>query len=608
MNNNEISQVIDILENVHTQEDVLKHSSLIYSSPVLDKKSVLENIVRFGDLDVIALKNEREKLDKLSMCITESDMVASKYMDKMSTLINNKIDMLESGKLDRHIAIIESFDSYMEEDITNAYYATTESIEVGSNQSVSYTIESLELNDKITGKGIITACENVFTSTALTESMISQFTNVLKNRIENTIRYQMNHDEYHDLPMLDVMESCKVYLKEEFSDNDSISDQIEKMFDEIEDDVEDEIKEFKKKILAYLQSELPDGFFDDEESDDSEKDDESEYKEDDEEVINESGCKKGKCRKDDDDDDDTDDDDDMDDDDDDDDDELHHDEDDDDDKDGNGEDDDEEEKEKELPPDSNYKYHDPLTVEEELSMNPFNSIYQMTPFPVGARTVTRTVNNCLNAETEEELIESLNEFGRLMTVCETLGEDILTEKTDTAIAKAKRSIKRGTDKVVQGAKTVGKKIHGSAVATKKIVDPMVRFIEKTYDDATQKDLDERKKIVMSQGIKGKVLKIGKWIRDVAIGAIATGTLASAGFSVATVISGIALLGYVARNAMLNNRARSAVIKELEDELAITREKIEDSRGDDNKQNKYQLMRIETKLQKELNRVKMHRQY
>ena len=188
------------------------------------------------------------------------------------------------------------------------------------------------------------------------------------------------------------------------------------------------------------------------------------------------------------------------------------------------------------------------------------------------------------------------------------GDEILTEKTDSIMAKAKRKMKKTTDKAVQGAKTAVKKSHDAKVATKKVVDPMVRFIEKTYDDATMKDLDERKQAVMAKGLKGKALKVGKWIRDVAIGGVATGAMVAIGFDLGAVLSAISLIAYIARNAKLDSRARSAVIKELEDELRITREKIDDSRGDDNKQNKYQLMRIESKLEKELNRVKMHNQY
>ena len=44
--------------------------------------------------------------------------------------------------------------------------------------------------------------------------------------------------------------------------------------------------------------------------------------------------------------------------------------------------------------------------------------------------------------------------------------------------------------------------------------------------------------------------------------------------------------------------------ELEEELEIVNEKIEDSRGDEDKSKKYELMRVRSKLQKELDRINL----
>ena len=42
---------------------------------------------------------------------------------------------------------------------------------------------------------------------------------------------------------------------------------------------------------------------------------------------------------------------------------------------------------------------------------------------------------------------------------------------------------------------------------------------------------------------------------------------------------------------------------MEDELEVVKEKIDDSRGDENKQKKYELMRIRNELQRQMDRVK-----
>ena len=241
-------------------------------------------------------------------------------------------------------------------------------------------------------------------------------------------------------------------------------------------------------------------------------------------------------------------------------------------------------------------------------LNPFSSIYNMTPFPVGARTVHKTVNACLNAETDEQLIESLNQFATMMTICETFGEDILTEDAGSLVNKAKRAMTRTGKKITATVRKVGDEARRAKDTTKKITDPMVRFIENSYDTVAKADIDERKKIVMTSGFKGKLRRLIKWIKDVGILGIATGTMSSLGFTVGTVIAAIALVGYILRNASLDADARKQVLRELEDELKITREKIEDSRGDENKQNKYELMRIESKLDKEINRIKRRLAY
>lgn len=247
-------------------------------------------------------------------------------------------------------------------------------------------------------------------------------------------------------------------------------------------------------------------------------------------------------------------------------------------------------------------------AKENFNPNPFANIYNMTPFPVGSRTVYRTMEKCLNANTDEALVEALNEFGTLLTVCECYGEEILTEGQGSAIAKAQRAVARGGAKVASAAKGVAKNVKAAGATSKRIVDPMVRFIEDTYDGMAKYDHDERKKIAMTKGLKGKLKRILKWLRDVAILGVATGACASMGFTAGTVIAAIALVGYIARNAVLDNTARKQVVAELEDELRICQEKIEDARGDENKQKRYELMRIENKLKKELHRVNTRQSY
>lgn len=51
-----------------------------------------------------------------------------------------------------------------------------------------------------------------------------------------------------------------------------------------------------------------------------------------------------------------------------------------------------------------------------------------------------------------------------------------------------------------------------------------------------------------------------------------------------------------------------MLRELETELKITREKIEDSKGDENKKAKYELLRIEDKLEQQIDKIRFNLKY
>jgi hypothetical protein len=66
---------------------------------------------------------------------------------------------------------------------------------------------------------------------------------------------------------------------------------------------------------------------------------------------------------------------------------------------------------------------------------------------------------------------------------------------------------------------------------------------------------------------------------------------------------IGLIGSRAHSKHVEERERKRVLYELETELKIVKEKIEDAKGDNAKEQKYQLMRIESELEKEVFRIK-----
>ena len=56
------------------------------------------------------------------------------------------------------------------------------------------------------------------------------------------------------------------------------------------------------------------------------------------------------------------------------------------------------------------------------------------------------------------------------------------------------------------------------------------------------------------------------------------------------------------------REKKRLLLELETELKLTKEKIEDAKSENDKKKKYQLMRIESTLEKEITRIKYGLRY
>ena len=504
MTENELKKISETLESLQTQEDILKHSSVIYISPYSDKHVALESLIRFEDLPLETLQAESKKLDKLMESVKRDSSVTEftkNYINRMSNLVNNRLmkTKFNNGRLNIALEMHESAYTMPE-----YYHPTTESLEI-ANTSVKELLEDLRSLETITPKGVISVCETLFMSDNVSDGDYIDTKYELSRLMGDTVRNEMDNPDCCDLPMMKAADKCKDYLMDEFDDDSDIKERIKDIFDEFEDSIEDEIEWFFDRINHELNT-----------------------------MTN--------------------------------------------------------------------------SCYEEFNCNPFANIYNMAPFPVGSREVGKTVDDCLNAETDEELIEALNHFAQLLTICETYGYDLITERKDSIVAKAARQVKRGTDKVVQGARQARDTAHDAKVAIDKTTDAMAKFIEQTYDDITKKDLDARKKEIMAKGLKGKLKKILRWVRTTLVGTGAMAIGSAGGVPVVTVIAAISLIGYIAKESKLEANARNEIIRELEDEIKICDEKIEDSRGDDKKQNKYELIRIRSKLEKELNRVKLRKEY
>lgn len=246
------------------------------------------------------------------------------------------------------------------------------------------------------------------------------------------------------------------------------------------------------------------------------------------------------------------------------------------------------------------------------TFNAAPTIDEITPMPVETRACQMAYNKICRAETDEELDKAMFEFAQLGAALESkLGND-MNDKSEqysheginyidesSKVGKAARSVSRKVQaKTARNIRKQGGAIHQVKQAVHNAVDPMEKYIKQMYEKVKKADSDERRKILTTGGVAPKILRWLKRAIPISVGA-AVGTV----IPVAAVISGIALIGFIATDKMLDEKEKRKILRELEDEIQIVNEKIDDSRGDNNKQKKYELMRIRNELKRVQARIR-----
>lgn len=235
-------------------------------------------------------------------------------------------------------------------------------------------------------------------------------------------------------------------------------------------------------------------------------------------------------------------------------------------------------------------------MNELTPMDPTMRMQSYPTYPAEAceRSCARLIDNIIFAKDDEELTEAFMVLARMeqlvneqYSVCEGV---IIEGSTSMAARSATRSVTRKISNTSRKVKT----------SVKKALDPMEKFIENTMTKAKKADSEERRNIILRGGV---VPKITRWLKRAI--PIAAGLVVGKAIPVAAVLSAIAFLGWIATDKALDHREKAKILKELDDEIEIVNEKIEDARGDSNKQKKYELMRIRNKLNRTRDNVKLN---
>lgn len=194
----------------------------------------------------------------------------------------------------------------------------------------------------------------------------------------------------------------------------------------------------------------------------------------------------------------------------------------------------------------------------------------------------------------------------------------LTKKYNTLLEAKNPGLNKNVRKTTNKVANVNRKISNKVVAKSKNTervktsisksfDPLVNLINNTINKIKEQDKKERTDRIVTGQYRFKLLNvIKKGIAAIAMFTVTKGVVSAAiNPVVGAVIAALTLYAAFGRDRKLDKRTRQRVLKDLEEELVIVNEKIDDAKGDGDKTAKYQLMRVRSQLERDIERIKYH---
>ena len=269
-----------------------------------------------------------------------------------------------------------------------------------------------------------------------------------------------------------------------------------------------------------------------------------------------------------------------------------------------------------------FNYINKIILDKERKIAPINESAMNTLYIDSIAEFNNLVESIFFSD-EEPILE---DFIRLQFITEGLinYEDTM-EASSRIITKGAEKVVRAIDKrsaksggMTKANSKVGQVVRDTKVAGTRVADA----INKKVNDILEKQKDDRRKRVITGGFGVKLMHllkqaigfiIGNKVINKMVGPAKTGAVKvlgktlipsiSLGPLISVAITIIIALGKFALDKRADERERKRVLTELETELKIVREKIEDAKGDNARKQKYELMRLEASLEKEVTRIK-----
>lgn len=212
-------------------------------------------------------------------------------------------------------------------------------------------------------------------------------------------------------------------------------------------------------------------------------------------------------------------------------------------------------------------------------------------------------NNMVESLFFEDREIEVEEVVRLYEITEALCE------YESTMEASSRIISKGTEKVTKAIGNASAKSKGMGSVDSKLaqVKRGAKIVDDRASDAINNKIDRILNFTRDQKreklITGKnTIRVSKVLKAI-IGILAAGTALKAKPLLGAAVTLIGILGARGLSKATEVREKRRIMLDLETELKITREKIEDAKGENAKEKKYQLMRIESQLEKEIFRIK-----
>ena len=197
-----------------------------------------------------------------------------------------------------------------------------------------------------------------------------------------------------------------------------------------------------------------------------------------------------------------------------------------------------------------------------------------------------------------------------------MNRDIATMEDASIIRKKVTDAGKAVKKAITGApnpKTMRSKFDKKVNTAKGVLSPIAKKIRDTVEELIGDEAERRE--IIKGGIQRKLLKIRRiFLKLISLYALKNALFAMVvpGGLILRIVTYLGTLGALTYTAFKTvadssgSNTRSAIIGELELELKITREKIEDAKSKGDTKAKYELMRIENKIEEEIFRVKYNK--